>query len=111
MLINFKKFINTHLSLIIILIYNFIMLFLFAFLYFLCEFYDKGSFNNTNKSTNLETTIFDHFLLSCAIQSTVGFTSITPMTNKAKLIVFIQQIIVMMSALLAIYLFIFLKKI
>jgi len=88
------------------------MLILFAFLYFLCEYYNKGSFSDIKTtSPNRVTSILDHFLLSCAIQSGVGFSNIIPLNNLAKFLVFIQQFIVLTSTLISIYLFIYFSNI
>ena len=107
MYVSLQKFVNAHLSIIVLVIFNIIILVLFAILYFLCDFFDKTSFNNTKTSQSHVSTIIDHFLLSCAIQSGVGYANTTLYNDKAKLLVFIQQFIVMTSTLLSIYLFIY----
>lgn len=108
--LNLQKFVNAHMTVIYLAVFNIFFLLLFGILYFLCDYYDKTSFTSTISSPKYVITTFDHFLLSCAIQSGVGYANITPCNEKTKLLVFIQEFMVMTNVLVSIYLFIYLPN-
>jgi len=69
---------------------------------------NSQSFFKLNNPSPID--IIDHFLLSAAVQSGVGLCSISPNNNTAKLLIAIQECIVMSSSLVSIYLFIYFSK-
>ena len=108
MSISWSKFFPSHSSIVILVIFNITILILFTFIYTLCEMYNPNSFNNVNpKSQIILTNFTDHLLLSTAVQSGVGLSNITPVTNTAKILVSLQQFMVMSSGLVSIFLFIY----
>lgn len=108
MTIKLPKFVSSHLSIIILIIFNIIVLIVFMFLYTLCNLRDPTSFNDANPKSNIvETKFIDHFLLSVAVQSGIGYASITPVSNTAKILVSIQEFLVMTSSLVSVYLFVY----
>jgi hypothetical protein len=111
MSINWSKFVSTHSTIIILLTFNIIIVILFTLLYSICHAQNNKSFNNSDPHSKIITTdILDHFLLSIAIQSGVGYASINPVSNTAKVLVSAQEFLVLTSSLLSIYLFIYLVK-
>lgn len=109
MSVQWPKFLSSHLTIIILIIFNIIVLIVFMLLYALCNLRDPTSFNDANPKTNKVATNFvDHFLLSVAVQSGIGYASITPNTNTAKILVSIQEFMVMTSSLVSVYLFVYL---
>jgi hypothetical protein len=109
MSVNWSKFFSSHSAMIILVTFNIFVLFTFMILYAWCNSRDPTSFNNANPKSNIiATNLTDHFLLSVAIQSGTGYASVTPVTNTAKILVSIQEFIVMTSGLVSVYLFIYL---
>lgn len=112
MAFSWKKFVSTHSSILILIIYNIFALFIFSILYYICEKNINQSFHKSSSTNNNNSPIgfIDHFLLSVAVQSGVGMCSITPTTSLAKLIVGIQEFLVMSSTFVSIYIFIYFSK-
>lgn len=108
MVFNWKKFISRHSTVIVLLIYNIIILFIFTILYYLCEINFSYSFYKEGEPK--PSYIIDHFLLSVSIQSGVGLASIIPSNNISKLLVATQQFFVMTSNAIILYLFIIISK-
>lgn len=107
--IEWTKFLSSHYAMVILVIFNIIVVITFMILYAWCNSMDPNSFNDANPKSNVVATNFtDHFLLSIAIQSGVGYASVTPVTNTAKILVSIQEFIVMSAGLVSVYLFIYL---
>lgn len=108
MSVNWSKFFPSHSTIVILVLYNITVLILFTVIYTMCEKYNPNSFNNVNpKSEIILTNFTDHLLLSIAVQSGIGLSNITPVTNTAKILVSFQQFLVMTSGLISIYLFIY----
>lgn len=108
MSISWSKFFPSHSTIIVLVIFNITILILFTLIYTLCEMQNPNSFNNVNPKSEVVLTNFtDHLLLSIAIQSGIGLSNITPVTNTAKILVSLQQFLVMTSGLVSIYLFIY----
>lgn len=108
MAVNWNKFYSTHSTIIILVTFNIIILLTFTLLYYLCERNNKQSFQKPNNPSPID--IIDHLLLSVAIQSGVGLCSITPTNNTAKVLVAMQEFMVMSSSFVSIYLFIYFAK-
>jgi hypothetical protein len=112
MLTALNKLISKHNNIIILVLLNIFIVILFTFIYKVCHANDKTSFITSNIKVNAndnkvaDITIIDYFLLSVAIQSGVGYASINPVTNTSKIIVSIQQFLLLFSGLIAVYLFI-----
>jgi hypothetical protein len=70
---------------------------LFAFLYY----YFRENYINGNE----EITLSDSFLLSTTIQASVGMTNIYPLTLYGKIIMMIQQMILIMTHVITLYVF------
>lgn len=59
-----------------------------------------------HKDEKQRQTILDYILLSTSIQSTVGFSDIFPVTNLSKIVILLQQIIMIMTNVFTLYFFI-----
>ena len=92
-----------------ILIFNIIVMFIFMFLYLLCNHNDPKSFYNPNPYSKSHKSVdtVDHFLLSVSIQSSVGYVHLIPVTNAAKILISLQEFIVMCCSLISVYMFIY----
>ena len=80
------------------IVFNLLCVLIFSILYFWC----KKNFINYHKQ-NIE--FIDCFFLSITTQSGVGLTSLSPIDNFSKILLIIQQIIMLCSHLFALYLF------
>lgn len=70
-----------------VLVLNFVTIFIFTFLYFGLVKAGGDHFNGLDKSSSLIDTVYFAF----TVQSTVGFGDIYPKTKAAKMLVMIQQ--------------------
>jgi len=88
-----------------VVIFHFICIIIFAFLYFIF----KDSFSSENgiiyKNLLRYETFFDFLLLSTTIQASVGITGIYPVNYIGKLLMIIQQLIMMSTHVFTIYFF------
>ena len=107
-------FIKKNYSFILLLLFNVVIILLFAGLYYLCHSYCKKSFyidnSNSNSNSNSNITFVDHFLMSLSLQFGIGVSDIYPYTYNAKLIVSVQEFIILVIGLFSIFLFIFQRK-
>jgi hypothetical protein len=76
--------------------------FLCIMVFSLCYFYFKDEFKGEEKE---EFTILDYILLSTTIQSGVGLTDIYPISFYGKLIMIIQQLLMIMTHVFTIFIF------
>ena len=85
-------------------IFHMCCIFIFALLYsnFENEFYSLYNNNNKNKK---DKTFLDFFLFSTTIQAGVGISELLPLTSLTKMLMIIQQIIMIMTHLFTIYIF------
>lgn len=107
--INLHLFFLTHFNIIILVIFNIFILLAFMLLYAMCYNSDPKSFNDRyfENSKKVRIGLIDHFLLSVAIQSGVGYARIMPASDTAKTLVSLQQFIVMSASLVSVYIFIY----
>ena len=88
-----------------VVIFHFICIIIFAFLYFNIKdsfVYEKALQNaNSLKSKSF----LDFILLSTTIQASVGVTGIYPIDNIGKLLLIIQQLIMMSTHVFTLYFF------
>jgi len=80
------------------IVFNLICVLIFSILYFLY----KKNFTNYHK-VNIE--FIDCFFLSITTQAGVGLTSLSPIDNSSKILLIIQQIIMLCGHLFALYVF------
>lgn len=78
--------------------FHFLCIMVFSF----CYFYFKEDFNGEEKE---ELKMFDYILFSTTIQSGVGLTNIYPISFYGKLIMMIQQLLMIMTHVFTIYIF------
>jgi hypothetical protein len=77
---------------------------LFGFLYWKIK--DDFSVNiNNDNNQKYKSNMLDYFFTSVTIQSGVGYSILNPNTDRAKLAVIIQQILMISSNILILYLF------
>lgn len=82
------------------IIFHFICILIFAVVYYnLAESFADTSPTHDNK------TFLDYILLSVTIQAGVGFAFLDPVTVYAKLAIILQQIIMISTNVLTIYIF------
>jgi hypothetical protein len=74
---------------------NFIAILLFTVMYFTLSMSGEEHFNGLDKSSSF----LDHVYFAFTVQSTVGFGDIYPKTALAKIIVMIQQSLLIIGAL------------
>ena len=79
-------------------IYNLLCILVFAFLYY----YFRDDFKTQVKE---EFTILDYIFLSTTIQSGVGLTDVYPIDFYGKLVMIIQQLVLIMTHVFTIYIF------
>ena len=79
------------------LVFHILCIFVFAFLYY----YFRDDYVHDKK----EITFTDSMLLSTTIQATVGISNIYPETFYGKLIMIIQQLILIMTHVIKLYVF------
>jgi len=79
-------------------IFHFICILIFAFFYYNL----KDKFQSQQKQ---EITTLDYLLLRTTIQAGVGFTDIYPITFYSKLLIIIQQMILIMTHVFTVYIF------
>jgi hypothetical protein len=79
-------------------LFHILCIFVFAFLYY----YFRDDFKTQVKE---EFTILDYIFLSTTIQSGVGLTDIYPIDFYGKLIMIIQQLVLIMTHVFTIYIF------
>ena len=88
-----------------IVIFHFICIITFAFLYF--SF--KGSFDDENATLHRNSVKYESFLdfllLSTTVQASVGVTGIYPVNDIGKVLMIIQQFIMMSTHVFTIYFF------
>ena len=76
-----------------------IILFAFIYLYLSDHFHESDSRKNPSKK------LIDFFLLSTTIQAGVGISELLPSSYYGKLVVIIQQIIMLFAHIITIYIF------
>ena len=74
---------------------NLIVILLFTFMYFTLSKTGVQHFSGLDKHSSL----FDHAYFASTIQSTIGFGDIHPKTSTAKLIVMLQQLVVLLGVI------------
>jgi len=79
-------------------LFHILCIFIFAFLYY----YFRDDFKTQVKE---EFTILDYIFLSTTIQSGVGLTDIYPIDFYGKLVMIIQQLVLIMTHVFTIYIF------
>jgi hypothetical protein len=79
-------------------LFHIFCIFIFAFLYY----YFRDDFKTQVKE---EFTVLDYIFLSTTIQSGVGLTDIYPIDFYGKLIMIIQQLVLIMTHVFTIYIF------
>ena len=85
------------------LIFHLFCIISFAYLYlYLSENFDSYITSNNTKKTK---TYLDYFLLSTTIQAGVGISDLYPITNLSKIIVIIQQFLMLMTHIITLYIF------
>ena len=85
-------------------IHIFCILFFAVFYYYFAMHFKQNIFTNYNRESKL-TSIIDFFLLSTTIQSSVGLTDIFPISVFGKLLIIIQQLIMISINVITIYVF------
>ena len=81
------------------IIFHIICIFIFAIIYYNLA----DSFNDVNRKK--EKDIMDYISLSVTIQSSVGLTYLEPITYYSKIAVLIQQIILISTNVITLYIF------
>ena len=81
------------------ILFHFLCIFIFALFYY----YFKDHFHREQK--NEEFTILDYFLLSTTIQAGVGISDIYPISFYGKVIMILQQILMIMTHVVTLYIF------
>jgi hypothetical protein len=71
----------------------------FGYIYF----YNSSNFNSINKYKNRD--IIDYFLLSTSIQAGVGISVLYPISRYSKILMIIQQIMMISTHVITIYFF------
>ena len=84
----------------------FIIFFAYLYYYFSSHFDNNKAikFNPYNEESTLDT-IIEYFLFSTTIQAGVGISEIVPISNYAKLLMIIQQLIMLSIHIITIYAF------
>ena len=82
------------------IIFHFLCILVFAFLYYNIQYQFQ------DKNENKRQSILDYILLSTTIQAGVGFSDIYPSTNVAKLVMILQQLLMIMTYVFTLYFFI-----
>ena len=82
-----------------VVIFDLICIIIFATLYYI----DKDGFND--KSNVINMSILDFILLSTTIQASVGISGMYPVGNTSKLLMILQQIIMISTHVFTIYFF------
>lgn len=83
-------------------IFHFTCILLFAILYY----YSSNQYQYQNKLKNQSHTLFiDYIFLSTTIQAGVGLTDIYPISSYGKLLMILQQFIMIMAHIFTIYIF------
>jgi len=82
-------------------IFHLFCIILFAYLYLYLSDHFAFSFNTNKQSKDF----LDYFLLSTTIQSGIGYTDLYPISNYSKIIVIIQQFLIIMTHIITIYVF------
>jgi hypothetical protein len=84
------------------LIFHLFCIIVFAYLYL----YLSDHFQTDNEEKNKKYSSFlDYFLLSTTIQAGVGFSDLFPVSNSSKIAVIIQQLLMMMTHIITLYIF------
>lgn len=105
-----ELYLKKNFSIILLLLFNVVIILLFASLYYLCHSYSKNSFYIYDLKSGTNVTFVDHFLMSLSVQFGMGVSNIYPYTYNAKLIVSVHEFIILVIGLLSIFLFIFQQK-
>jgi len=79
-------------------LFHILCILVFAFLYY----YFRDDFKTQVKE---EFTILDYIFLSTTIQSSVGLTDIYPINFNGKLVMIIQQLVLIMTHVFTVYIF------
>jgi voltage-gated potassium channel len=82
-------------ALIRILSLNFVAILIFTLIYFTISKVDKEQFNGLDK----ESSFLDHLYFAFTVQSTVGFGDIYPISPIAKILVMVQQALLILGVL------------
>lgn len=85
-------------------IHVFCILFFAFFYYYFAMHFKQNNFTNYNPESKIAS-IIDFFLLSTTIQSSVGLTDIFPISVYGKLIIIMQQLIMISINVITIYVF------
>ena len=83
------------------LLFHIVCIITFALLYL----YLSDDFKDGNSNENKKFTILDYFLLSTTIQAGVGITELFPNTFYSKILVIIQQILMLSTHIFTLYIF------
>ena len=78
--------------------FHLLCIIVFSFLYF----HNKDGFHSLD---NKNASYLDYFLLSTTIQAGVGFSDIYPITSIGKIVMILQQLIMIMTHVFTIYFF------
>ena len=101
-----NNILSTHYLIIILVLFNIFILITFTCIYNWCD--TNGSFKKHHETT--PNNFSDHLSLSISIQSGVGLSSIIPISTLSKILVSLQEFIVMTSTLISIYIIIIFSK-
>ena len=80
-------------------LFHFLCIIVFAIIYYYIQSHFQGIVKHDRK------TILDYIFFSTTIQSSVGITDIYPVTNIGKIVVILQQLIMIMTHVFTIYFF------
>lgn len=80
---------------------NLLLIVIFGLIY--CRFSNQFNNDNTNRTQKVGT-IIDCFYMSITIQAGVGYQGLTPITNLAKLLLMSQQLCMITSNIIVVYL-------
>lgn len=80
--------------------FHFLCILIFGIIYYNIQYQFKHMDEQQRKS------ILDYILLSTTIQAGVGFTDIYPITNFSKIMMVLQQILMIMTQVFTLYFFI-----
>ena len=80
-------------------LFHFICIIVFAIIYYNIQSQFQGTVKHERKS------ILDYIFLSTTIQASVGMSDIYPITNIGKIVMILQQLIMIMTHVFTIYVF------
>jgi hypothetical protein len=83
-------------------VFHFVCILIFAFLYY----YSREQYVYQNKTKNQShASLIDYIFLSTTIQAGVGLTDIYPISSYGKMLMIVQQFIMIMTHVFTIYIF------